>query len=150
MLVRNASLFWNKLNYNWLKGITLGQQQLLLIVLGAIIVGIAVVLGITVFQSAALENKRDVIISENVNLANMALQYYKKSKVFGGGQSSFNKWKIPNELKNTTNGYYSATVDSAEVKILGTSNEEILGDDYVQVETTVTPNSIETKIIKWS
>lgn len=126
----------------------MGQQQLLFIVLGVIIVGIAVVLGIVVFQSAAMENKRDVIISENVNLANMALQYYKKSRVFGGGQSSFVKWEIPNELKNTKNGYYSAKVDSAEVKILGTSNEELLGDDYVQVETTVTPNSIDTKILK--
>lgn len=126
----------------------MGQQQLLLIVLGVIIVGIAVVLGIIVFQSAAMENKRDVIINENVNLANMALQYYKKSKVFGGGQSSFKNWEIPKELKSTNNGYYSATVDSAEVKILGTSNEELLGDDYVQVETIVTPNSINTRIIK--
>jgi len=126
----------------------MGQQQLLLIVLGVIIVGIAVVSGILVFQSAAKENKRDVIISESVNLANMALQHYKKARLLGGGQYSFNGWKIPVELENTNNGTYTATVDSSEVVIIGTANDKVIGDDLVQVETTVRPNSIETVIIK--
>ena len=42
----------------------MGQQQLLLIVLGAIIVGIAIITAIVLFRSSAVENKRDLIFNE--------------------------------------------------------------------------------------
>ena len=47
----------------------MGQQQLLLIVLSVIIVGIAVAVGITTFQSNAVEANRQAVISDLVNYA---------------------------------------------------------------------------------
>jgi hypothetical protein len=125
----------------------LGQQQLLLIVLGVIIVGIAVIIGIAMFRSQSVENKRDVVITESVNLANMAFQYYKKAKLYGGGANSFNGWKIPDNLKKTINGDYTATVDSAEVQIIGTGNDVVSGNEPVKVKTIVNSNSIETIVL---
>lgn len=125
----------------------MGQQQLLLIVLGVIIVGIAIILGIFIFNAQAIENKRDVVITESVNLANMALQYYKKAKLYGGGENSFTGWQIPVNLVTTHNGSYTATVDSAEVEIIGTGNDVVTGSDPVKVKTIVTGNSIETIVL---
>ncbi|MBI2417017.1 MAG: hypothetical protein HYV28_03805, partial [Ignavibacteriales bacterium] len=56
----------------------MGQQQLLLIVLGVIIVGIAIVVGINLFRASAIDANRNGVISDLNNLAAMAQQYYKK------------------------------------------------------------------------
>jgi hypothetical protein len=126
----------------------LGQQQLLLIVLGVIIVGIAVIIGIAMFRSQSVENKRDVVISESLNIGSLALQYYKKARTFGGGQYVFTGWIVPAELDTTENGVYEATVTSTQVEIIGTGNEAVSGNDMVQVKTIVTGNGINTTVIK--
>jgi hypothetical protein len=64
----------------------MGQQQLLLIVLGVIIVGIAVVVGINLFNANAEESTKDGVVSDCTNLGAMAQQYYKKPTSMGGGE----------------------------------------------------------------
>jgi hypothetical protein len=125
----------------------MGQQQLLLIVLGVIIVGIAVIIGIALFRSQSVENKRDVVISESLNIGSLALQYYKKARTFGGGQYDFTGWIVPAELDTTENGVYEATVTAIQVEIIGTGNEAVSGSDMVKVKTIVTGSGIETIII---
>ena len=53
----------------------MGQQQLLLIVLGVIIVGIAIAVGITMFKTNAQSSNRDQVINDLQNLAAKAQQY---------------------------------------------------------------------------
>jgi len=125
----------------------MGQQQLLLIVLGVIIVGIAVLLGIYVFQASSVENKRDVVINESVNIASLAMQYYKKAKLYGGGQYSFTGWKIPAGLETTNNGTYTADVYADSVVITGTGNDYVTSGVLVQVKTRVNSQGIFTEII---
>lgn len=125
----------------------MGQQQLLLIVLGVIIVGIAIIVGLALFRSQSVENKRDVVINESLNIGSLALQYYKKARVVGGGQYTFTGWTIPTSLDTTANGIYTAVVTSDQVVITGTGNEAVTGDDLVEVQTTVTGSGIETKVI---
>ena len=125
----------------------MGQQQLLLIVLGVIIVGIAIIMGINLFQANAVEAKRNNVTNELVNLASHAQQYYLKPKALGGGARSFTGWKIPNELITTANGHYKADVMDGEVIILGTGNEVVTGSDSVKVQITVYPSTFLTKII---
>ncbi len=126
----------------------MGQQQLLLIVLGVIVVGIAVLLGIALFRAESVENKRDVVINESLNIGSLALQYYKKARLMGGGQYTFTGWEIPTQLDTTSNGVYEATVTSTQVEIIGTGNEAVSGNDMVQVKTIVTGNGINTTVIK--
>ena len=47
----------------------MGQQQLLLIVLGVIIVGIAVVVGISVFTASSSSSNQDAVISDLQNIS---------------------------------------------------------------------------------
>jgi len=67
----------------------MGQQQLLLIILGVIIVGIAVAVGITMFQDNAVDQNRSAVIADLTTLAAKAQQYYAKPTTLGGGGNSF-------------------------------------------------------------
>jgi hypothetical protein len=67
----------------------MGQQQLLLIVLGVIVVGIAVVVGINLFNANAESSTQDSIVSQGTNIGAMAQQYFKKPTTMGGGGNSF-------------------------------------------------------------
>jgi hypothetical protein len=125
----------------------MGQQQLLLIVLGTIIIGIAVVIGINLFQQDSIDNKRDIVVNECQNLATLAVQYYQKPAALAGGGNSFTGWSVPNDLKSTANGSYSATVSGNKVVITGMGNEVVSGSDSIEVQTTVIGDSIITKII---
>ena len=58
----------------------MGQQQLLLIVLGVIVVGIAVVVGINLFNANATAANRDGVISDLNNLSAMGTAHDKRSK----------------------------------------------------------------------
>jgi hypothetical protein len=121
----------------------MGQQQLLLIVLGVIIVGIAVVVGINVFTAQSEESAKDAIVSDCTTLGAMAQQYFRKPTAMDGGGNSFVGWEIPTNLDTTANGVY--TLNSAAqgaCQILGTP----LGSSgYTwHIETNVTPNTVES------
>lgn len=125
----------------------MGQQQLLLIVLGVIIVGIAVVVGINVFTASSAQANRDAVISDCTNLASMAQQFYRKPTALGGGGNTFTGWTVPASLDTTGNGTYSATVAAQQVTLVGTGNE--VGNDgsaKVKATVTVTPTAISTAI----
>lgn len=67
----------------------MGQQQLLLIVLGTIIVGVAVVVGINMFTTGAINAERDALLQDVNSIASTASSYWRKPAVLGGGARSF-------------------------------------------------------------
>ena len=119
----------------------MGQQQLILIVLGVIVVGIAVVIGIILFTSNAVSSNRDGIISDLNNIGGMAQQYYYKAPSMGGGDNSFTGWTIPEQVDTTPNGTYTATVSDQSVIITGTGHEMNGGTPIVHT-ATVFPTTI--------
>jgi hypothetical protein len=130
----------------------MGQQQLLLIVLGVIIVGIAIVVGINLFNANAEEATKDGIVSDCTNLGAMAQQFYKKPISMGGGGNTFDgssdpngkPWSIPVNLQSTANGTYDADVTDQLVTITGTPFPATEYD--WEVTTLVYPTSIVTTI----
>src|ERR1035437_5550183 len=102
----------------------MGQQQLLLIVLGVIVVGIAVVVGINLFNANAVSANRDGIVADLTNLGANAQQWYRKPTSMGGGGYSFTGWTIPTGLASTPNGSYTITVSATNVIIIGLGNEK--------------------------
>ncbi len=89
----------------------MGQQQLLLIVLGVIIVGIAIAVGISMFKSNAQSSNRDQVINDLNNLAAKAQQYYRKPTAMAGGGQSFVGFGLA--PVDTGNGNGSYTVSTA-------------------------------------
>src|SRR4030066_201168 len=101
----------------------MGQQQLLLIVLGVIIVGIAVVVGINLFNANAEEAAKDGVVSDCTNLGAMAQQFYKKPISMGGGGNIFTVnggFVIPANLVTTANGNYGVVNAAQIATITGT------------------------------
>jgi len=125
----------------------LGQQQLLLIVLALIVVGIAIVISIQLFRSNAIDSKRDLLINESANIASIAISYYKKPREFGGGGKTFTDFEIPKQLLETKNGSYIAEVSTDQVIITGTGTEVVTGNDSIKVQTIVTAGEYHSVII---
>ncbi len=126
----------------------MGQQQLLLIVLGVIIVGIAVVVGINIFTASSSQANRDAVIADLTNLTSLAHQHYRKPTALGGGGTEFTGWTVPASLDTTGNGVYTATVAAQTVTIVGVGNEK--GNDgtsAVQVTMVISPDKITSTTI---
>ncbi len=120
----------------------MGQQQLLLIILGVIVVGIAVAVGITMFSDNAVSANRDAVSNDLVNLAARAQQYYRRPAALGGGGNSFagltndatGLAKLTNMPggKNANGTYTIATAgDANSVVIQGQGTETVSGGSYV-------------------
>ncbi len=126
----------------------MGQQQLLLIVLGVIIVGIAVVVGINVFTASSANSNRDAVISDLTTLAAMSQQYYRKPTAMGGGGNKFTGWSVPSSLDTTANGVYTESVSANSITLVGVGNET--GDDGtspVKVTMIIGANKINSTTI---
>jgi len=103
----------------------MGQQQLLLIVLGVIIVGIAIVVGINLFNANAISSNKDAVVSDLNNLAALAHQYYMKPTSMGGGGNSYASFAIPTGLSATANGTYTVGTGTAtSITFTGTGTQK--------------------------
>ena len=120
----------------------MGQQQLLLIVLGVIVVGIAVVVGINLFNANAVSSNRDGVVSDLNNLGAMAQQFYKKPVSMGGGGNTFTGWTLPAELDTTANGNYVLTVAAQSLTIQGYGTENAPNGSNINHTAIVSPTAI--------
>lgn len=125
----------------------MGQQQILLILLGLIIIALAIFLGISLFRANAIDSKRNNVVEECVILASMAQQYYMRPAETGGGGKTFTGWTVPFHLRVTASGNFNASVQEDQVLITGTGNEVVTGNDSVKVQVTVTADDITTQVI---
>ncbi len=126
----------------------MGQQQLLLIVLGVIVVGIAVVVGINLFSASSASSNRDAVISHLTTLGSNAQLFYRKPIPLGGGGIAFTGWTIPTNLASTASGTFTATVAATSVTLVGVGNQT--GNDgstNVKVTMVIGPNSITSTTI---
>ncbi|HSW53782.1 MAG TPA: hypothetical protein VLH59_01715 [Ignavibacteriaceae bacterium] len=130
----------------------MGQQQLLLIVLGVIIVGIAVVVGINLFNANAETSTQDSIVSQGTNIGAMAQQYYKKPLSMNGGGQSFldfttKVWNnLPANLITSTDASWAAPAETAdEITFTATPLDPEYAANWTVV-TTVTPLEIISEV----
>jgi hypothetical protein len=101
----------------------MGQQQLLLIILGVIIVGIAIAVGISMFSSSSVQSNKDALINDINNLAANAYQFRIRPATMGGGGGTYTGFTIPSKLLSNENGSYVATAVAAQVTFTGTSGQ---------------------------
>jgi len=126
----------------------MGQQQILLLVLAAIVVVLAITIGIDMFAANAKSTNRDNIVSDLNSLSNLAIQFYKKPGSYGGGNLSFSSWIIPGELDTTSNGMYNVNCTEENAIITATGLE--IGNDGtapIQMVAVVTSASIDISVV---
>ena len=102
----------------------MGQQQILLIVLSVILVGIAVSVGLTMFRGYSESAAQDAIILDIMNISTLAYQYRLRPSMMGGGNGSYGGFTLPADFASNSNGVYSALPDETGqfIQIVGTSN----------------------------
>jgi hypothetical protein len=95
----------------------MGQQQLLLIILGVIIVGIAIAVGLSMFSAQSIGASKDAMVTDLLNLSANAYQFYVRPVAMGGGGNSFVGYGIPTKLATNENGTYaiSGTPTTSEI-----------------------------------
>lgn len=105
----------------------MGSQQLLLIVVGVVILGIMVAVGVTMFIDQSASSNRDALATDLANFAAVAQGYYRRPSNLGGGQGSFNGLTISRITSKTINdnGTYELDPDPvsgspAFISLIGT------------------------------
>jgi hypothetical protein len=122
----------------------MGQQQLLLVILGVIIVGIAIAIGIFLFGAQSIASNRDAMINDLNHLASFAYQFRIRLQSMGGGEGDYTSFAIPPKMTLNEDGTYS--VNSAQVSSLS----------FLAVSTTNPSNTIRVtvdsdgKLMNWS
>ena len=142
----------------------MGQQQLLLLVLGIVIVGLAVVVGIQAFGENQKKANADALVNDAVRIASDAQAWKLKPAAFGGGSKSgdpTNKdftglslkqlgYEVGTQSDCTTygnlNGCFDITPTAANLTIVGKSAANknqvtviVKGTTPSDIETTVAP-----------
>lgn len=67
----------------------MGQQQLLLLVIGIIIVGVAVMAGLFAVQDQLKKHQADNLVSRNLEIAASAVMWKTKRDPYAGGNQSY-------------------------------------------------------------
>jgi len=113
----------------------MGQQQLLLIILGVIIVGIAIAVGLSLFSAQSVQSNRDAIINDLNNLAAQAYQFRIRPTSMGGGQGDYTTFTIPIKMRTNENGTYVASPSSNSIDITATSAQNASNYITVTIDT---------------
>ena len=111
----------------------MGNQQLLLLVLSVIIIGLSIAVGISMFHNHQVRNNRVAIIGDLTALASIAFSYYRTPADMGGGAGIWdvdllgpNLGHIYNSSTSsvfTENGTYTFSSLGDVLSIVGTGTE---------------------------
>jgi hypothetical protein len=133
----------------------MGQQQILLIVIGVIVVAIAVVGGISIFSASHDDSIKDELVTQCLAIGVNAQQFFLKPAGMGGGNNTYNTggpgnagYVIPGKMLSTNNGDYTIITKADTSIILQGTPKQINGKSYSfqYVQCTVGTTSIITTI----
>jgi hypothetical protein len=118
----------------------MGQQQLLLLVLAVIIVGIAIVVGISMFNAQAASANLDAVTNDLMNLGSRAQQYYIRPESMAGGGGDFDGMTILDLTTddNNENGIYTLMSGSGQTAVIRGDGRQDGDDDGTNCRAEVT------------
>ncbi len=99
----------------------MGQQQLLLLVLGIVIVGLAVVVGIQAFSENSKKANADALVNDAIRIVSDAQAWKLKPSAFGGGASATNWTGLAFDqlgYDSGNNSYHTPTADADQYENL--------------------------------
>jgi hypothetical protein len=102
----------------------MGQQQLLLVILAVIIVGIAIAIGLSLFSAHSIQSNKDAMIDDLNNIAAHAYQFRMRPISMAGSAGTYTGYVIPKKLTSNPNGKYSCVVAPNEITLKAISVED--------------------------
>ncbi len=127
----------------------MGNQQLLILALGVVLLAIAVAVGVTLFQDQAASSNRDELAVDLAQFGVRAQAFYRRPHALAGGEGSFGgltMGKLTSQT-STMNGTYSLETDPApqdaqEIKLIGIGTETLSDGLPVKVVMEVHPDTM--------
>ncbi len=113
----------------------MGQQQLLLIILGVIIVGIAIAVGLSLFSAQSIQSNKDAIINDLNNIAAHAYQFKIRPASMAGGAGSYVGYSIPTKMASNANATYTSTATATHVTFTAVSANNSANTVVAQIDT---------------
>jgi Tfp pilus assembly protein PilE len=133
----------------------MGQQQLLLVILVTIIVGIATVVAINTFSTSADQANQDAVRQDLASIAAAAQAWYIRPTMLEGGGNTFSSVSFTTLNFNAQsrsangliavnqNGRYEITQGAQSFTVLGIPRSNTAtSTSRVNITATITPNSI--------
>ena len=126
----------------------MGTQQILLIVLSVIIVGVAIAVGITMFSNQAFNSNQQALSGELQNYASQCIQFFKTPEGQGGAGNdttkvvlatlaNFINFSGTGETLDTDNGTFKITDGVGGTVVLEGIGKESKGGEYPKITTTI-------------
>jgi hypothetical protein len=113
----------------------MGQQQLLLIILGVIIVGIAIAVGLSLFNAQNISSNKTAIINDLNNIAAHAYQYRIRPASMAGGAGSYVGYTIPGKMASNANATYTCTAAANSVTFTAVATSNTANTVTAQIDT---------------
>ncbi len=106
----------------------MGTQQMMLIILGVILIGIAIAVGISMFGATNVQSNKDALVEDLQNLAVDASGFRSRPTTMGGGIGSYGGYAVPAKLRSNDDGSFATTVSAQTITFVATSGR--VGNDY--------------------
>lgn len=123
----------------------MGTHQLLIVILGIIMVGLAVFLAVGIGGSFTQDANADALVVDCMRIAAGSQQWYQKPRILGGGGNSYAELTLQRAGFNKTineNGSFSiSNAGQGSAQIIATGKENVV------VSVTVFPDSISSPMI---
>lgn len=117
------------------------MQQLLLLVLAALLVAVALVVGLDMFQQNAEQANQFFITQDLLTIANLAQAWFRRPDELSGGNRSFTNLSfaaINFDSVNTNGTFMLVDRQTHSFRVIGTALE----GDSLQVTLSVYPDSV--------
>jgi len=135
----------------------MGIQQLMILVLSVIIIGLFIAVGIGMFNQNLVKQNRLAVIGDLTTLAGVAVSYYKTPADMGGGDGTWhvgdlamwagNNYNTRGNNISNANGSYALTARGDELTIIGIGKENgNRGRENVQVRLVLVGITSEYEI----
>lgn len=101
----------------------MGQQQLLLILIGIIAVGVAIAIGIGLYAGQNMINNKDNLLNSMNFISGDAFAFFQRANIMGGGSGSYNGYTPPLGLRSNDDGTIETFSENGgtSLRIVGTS-----------------------------
>lgn len=137
----------------------MGQQQLLLLVLGIVIVGLAVVVGIQAFSENQKKANADALVNDAIRIASDAQAWMLKPQAFGGGSNSCAStcdwtnatfpqlgYPVTGTGYANLNGTFTIDGSSSSTDVVIVASSAANGNQVTVTVTGTTPDLIDTQV----
>lgn len=109
----------------------MGHQQIMLVLLGVLVVGIAIAVGVAMFRGNAIEQGRMALINDMLFIASRAREAYLKPSQMGGAQRNFSNitmCQLSTMEENDNGRYFIESASTDELVIVGVGRMVAEGD----------------------